>query len=142
MIECKYHNRTGKYTGLKEAMYTYARFLDIKKKKFDYSWLATNTHCSGNAIRYSNGVGQKITSWKYPKGESLKELIEKKGLYPITIIKYVSPDVKHKLYSARIMLAKDLKNYTKKELVRKTGISEKRLKMIVSEAEGIYSVKN
>ena len=29
MIECKYHNSQGIYTGLKEALYTHARFLDL-----------------------------------------------------------------------------------------------------------------
>src|SRR3989344_1416765 len=29
MIECKYHNRRGSYTGLKESLYTHARFMDL-----------------------------------------------------------------------------------------------------------------
>lgn len=141
MIECKYHNKTGNYTGLKEAMYTYARFLDVKKKKLDYSWLATNTHCSNKAIKYSKGVGQKITSWGYPKKGNLKDLIEKKGLYPITIIKYVSPEVKEQLYKAKIMLAKDLGKYSAKELSEKTGISEKMISKILIEVKEICGTK-
>ncbi|MCK5615366.1 hypothetical protein KAR91_76590 [Candidatus Pacearchaeota archaeon] len=137
MIECKYHNKTGNYTGLKEAMYTYARFLDVKKKKLNYSWLATNTHCSNKAIMYSKGVGQKITSWGYPKKGNLKDLIERKGLYPITIVKYVSPEVKEQLYKAKIMLAKDLIKYPAKELSEKTGISEKIINKILTEVREI-----
>jgi len=33
MIECKFHN-VPIYTGLKEVMYTYARFLDVKDAGF------------------------------------------------------------------------------------------------------------
>ena len=32
MVECKYHNSLGIFTGLKESMYTHARFLDITEK--------------------------------------------------------------------------------------------------------------
>ena len=32
MIECKYHSSHGVYTGLKEALYTHARFLDLHPK--------------------------------------------------------------------------------------------------------------
>lgn len=142
MIECKYHNHVGIYTGLKDSMYTYARFLDIRRKNLDYSWLVTNTHCSRDAINYSRGVGQKITSWEYPKGKSLRELIEKKGLYPITIIKYVSNDVKNKLYDAKIMLAKDLGKYSIAELRRKTGLSEKLLEKIMKELKVICKISD
>lgn len=31
MVECKYHNFAGAFTGLKESMYTHARFLDISE---------------------------------------------------------------------------------------------------------------
>ena len=138
MVECKYHNIVGNYAGLKEAMYTYARFLDIKKHGFDYPWLVTNTHISNDAIAYANGVKLKITSWKYPTKKGLKDLIEKKKLYPITIIRSLNQKTKVKLYAAKLMLLKDLFVYPINELKEKTNISERMLKKILKEARSIY----
>jgi hypothetical protein len=43
MVECKYHNENGTISRLHPAMYTYARFLDLSRQKFDGGWLVTNT---------------------------------------------------------------------------------------------------
>src|SRR3990172_5624940 len=90
MMECKYHNLPGIYTGLREALYTYARFLDLVKgsenktcQKFDQPWLVCNTRFSDDAIQYSECAGLKLLGWSYPE-ENLREMIEKKKLYPIT----------------------------------------------------------
>ncbi len=107
MVECKYHNKPGIHSDLKVAMYTYARFLDLKKY-FDQPWLITNTKCTPTAFRYAKGVNLEITSWHYPKGKSLRDLIEKKKLYPITMLNSVRGDIKYKLIKANIILAKDL----------------------------------
>jgi hypothetical protein len=140
MIEAKYHNRAGIHTDTKVAMYTYARFLDINssKKRFDKAWLVTNTKCTHNAIAYAGGVGLKITGWTYPKKHSLQELIEKKGLYPITILGGIlSRNVKEKLFRARIVLAKDLASHELDDLMKKTGLGEKVLMEILGEAKKI-----
>jgi len=139
MVECKYHNRVGIHTKSKSALYTYARFLDLKDS-FDFSWLVTNTHCSKDVIEYAKSVDMKITSWKYPIGESLQELIMKKGLYPITILKSVKGDDKIKLYNSKIMLAKDLAGQSLKKLAVKTELSENVLKRIVDEANKICGI--
>ena len=107
MIECKYHHSQGIYTKLKTALYVYARFLDVKKK-FDKPWLATNTKLSSKARTYADGIGMKVTSWEYPEGESLRDMIQKKKLYPVTIIKSIDDATKWKLSRSGITLAKDL----------------------------------
>ena len=141
MIECKYHNKLGIHTKSKVAMHTYAKFLDLKnnpENKIDKSWLATNTKCTPHAIQYSKGVGLKITSWQYASdGKNLQELIEKKNLYPITILKSVKGDIKDKLSQAKVILAKELLNYKINELKIKTKIDENILKEIVEEARKV-----
>jgi hypothetical protein len=137
MIECKYHNEKGIITKLQPAMYTHARFLDVKHHGFDESWLVTNTNCSRDALNYSIGVNQKIISWKYPSNESLQKLIEKQKLYPITIIKSLKQETKENLYRANITIAKDLLNYTIKDLKRKTLLSEKEIEKILKEVKEI-----
>ena len=140
MIECKYRNETGGITKLKPAMYTYARFLDIKKHGFDQSWLVTNTKCSIDAKKYSQGVNQKITSWNYPKEESLQILIKKQKLYPITILKNLSTKAKEKLYQLKIIVAKDLLDYPIKELQTKTQIPKREIEKIMQEVKEICNV--
>tara|TARA_Y100000310_G_scaffold344356_1_gene456703 strand:+ start:249 stop:1061 length:813 start_codon:yes stop_codon:yes gene_type:complete len=140
MIECKYHNSVGIYTNLKVALYTYARFLDLKKN-FDRPWISTNTKLSRKAIAYAEGVNMKITGWQYPKNENLQKLIEDKKLYPITILKSVNKSVKHKLSNSGIVLVKNLLDYNLKELKTKVKIQEDILKKAVEEAQKIYDVK-
>jgi hypothetical protein len=142
MIEAKYHNSRGIYTDTKVAMYTYARFLDVKsnqKEKFTNSWLVTNTRCTSNAIKYAHGVNLKIIGWSYPNKGNLQELIEKKGLYPITIIPGMSKKVKEKLFHSKIILAKDLANHKITELIEKTGLDKKTLEKILEKAKAICS---
>jgi len=142
MIECKYHNRAGKHSNSKVAMYTYARFLDLhnyKKNKINQGWLATNTKCTPHAIEYAKGVGLKITSWKYASDneKNLQELIEFRKLYPITILSSVIGHIKEKLAQAKIVLAKDIITYNIHELKEKTGLKEKELRKVLDEANSI-----
>lgn len=137
MIECKYHNEPGIWTRLHPAMYTYARFLDLKNYNFDQPWLVTNTQCSRDAINYAGGVNLKITSWKYPKNESLQKLIENKKLYPITILKALPDGIKEKLYSSRILIATDLLNYSLKELKQKIHLPENEIEKILEKVREI-----
>jgi hypothetical protein len=143
MIEAKYHNSPGVHTDTKVAMYTYARFLDLKsnpKNIFEEPWLVTNTRCTSRAIKYSEGVGLKIISWKYPREGNLQQLLEDKGLYPITIFKTISKDTKEKLFKAKIVLANDLANHSLNELNKKTGLNRDILKHILKEIEEIRNV--
>jgi hypothetical protein len=134
MIECKYHNEPGKSTDLHPALYTYARFLDLREKP-DMPWLVTNTKCSDDAKNYARGVGLKITSWNYPKNKSLQKLIELKKLYPITILKTINESTKEKLFLAKIVIAKNLLNYSIEDLMEKTGLNEKEISKILEEVK-------
>ncbi len=97
MIECKFHAQTGGRTDIKEALYTYARFSDIKEKGFDVPWLITNTKLTQEAKAYAVCMGMKMTAWDYPAGESLRELIDKSQLHPITASTILSPQQKQAL---------------------------------------------
>ncbi|MGK0209564.1 MAG: hypothetical protein ACI83O_000843 [Patescibacteria group bacterium] len=140
MIEAKYHNSTGIRSDTKVAMYTYARFLDVKHNKkfgFNEAWLVTNTKCTNNARRYASGVDLKIIAWRYPKTGNLQEMIEKKGLYPITILRKLEKGVKEKLFSAKIVMAADMMKYSLDELVAKTHLKKGQLERIMHEAKSI-----
>jgi len=86
LVECKFHN-TPVYTGLKDVLYSYARFLDITEagKDFEAMWIFTNTKFSSEAIKYANCRGMLLTGWKYPE-EGIEFMLESKKLYPITVL--------------------------------------------------------
>ena len=134
MIECKYHNEPGKSTDLHPALYTYARFLDLREKP-DMPWLVTNTKCSDDAKNYARGVGLKITSWNFPKEQSLQKLIQLKKLYPITILKSISDNTKERLFQSKITIAKNLLNYSVEDLMKKTELNEKEIGKILDEVK-------
>ena len=143
MIECKYHNSRGRRSDAKVALYTYARFLDVKKAWekmpghqhfFHQAWLVTNTKCTSKAIRYARCVGLKIIGWRYPQNESLEYLIEKKGLYPITVLPSLTRYVKDRLIQKKVILAKDLLKYSLGGLIKLTGLQLKVVQKLQKEA--------
>lgn len=144
MIECKYHNLSGIYTGLKEVLYTYARFLDLSDgakqglcQNFNQAWLICNTKFSEDTIQYADCKGVKLTGWNYPKDNSLDDLIEKKKLYPITMIRSLDADSLDKLASSDFVLVLDLIRNPLKEINSITKIPLKKLKIFVDEANRI-----
>jgi len=142
MIECKYHNLQGIYTGLREVLYTYARFLDLCEgskrnlcQNFEQPWLVCNTKFSDDTIQYAQCKGIKLVGWSYPENNSLEKLIEDKKLYPITMISGLDADFLDKLSSASFILALDLIRIPLRELNSITKISLKKLKTFSDDAK-------
>lgn len=140
MIECKYRNSAGDYVSVKEALYTYARFLDLvegsanaKCPKFDSVWLVTNTKFSSDAIKYGSCRGMRLIGWGYPKGGSLQEMVEAKRLYPITVLRTLDAASQRRFTAANLMLCKHAAELSPEELSEKTGLSRRRLAPIIEE---------
>lgn len=110
MVECKFHTIPGGRTDIKVALYTYARFLDIKEKGFDVPWLITNTKVTQDVKTYAGCIGMKVTAWEYPAEESLNLLIDRCGLYPITAVLDLNDEEKKSLLDQGIIFEKDLKH--------------------------------
>jgi len=141
MIECKYHNSPGIYTGIKDALYTYARFQDLLEGEkigrcihFDGAWLICNTKSSIDAIRYAECKRLKLLCWRYPADNGLEKLIERKGLYPISILRSVDPRLLVRLSKARLIMARDLLKYEPKDLKKLIGSSEEKARAIVEDS--------
>jgi hypothetical protein len=144
MIECKYHNLPGIYTGLRVALYTYARFMDLEDgskqglcKEFEQPWLVCNTKFSEDTIQYAKCKGLKLIGWSYPLDASLERMIEDKKLYPITMLRKLDRDSQEKLASVGMILILDLIRTPIKELNKLTDISLKKLRIFVDEAKMI-----
>lgn len=146
MVECKHHSSSGLRSDLKVALYTYARFLDVKEawmkdrnpQKFHQAILVTNTRCTSEALKFASCRKVDVIAWHYPQNNNLEELIEKKSLYPITILFSLSDKAKTKLLKNNIVFAKDLINIDYKKFAKKTGVGLNELKKLNNEVQLIY----
>lgn len=109
MIECKFHNRPGSRSDVQVALYTKARFDDLKiKQNFTKAMLVTNTKVTQDALAYAECENIEVLSWEYPERRSLRELIEKHKLYPITQLTFLNQSQKQELMTKGIVLIKQL----------------------------------
>lgn len=148
MIECKFHNSPGLRSNVKTTLYTWARFLDIKKAweaehgrtdEFHEAWLVTNTKCTTDAIQYARCVGLKVLSWRYPEENSLEKLIDKKKLYPITVLLSGNQIIFNKLIRAGFVLTDDVAKASLNELSARTGLQSKRLYTLHQESQALIA---
>lgn len=137
IIECKYHNLLGIFTGIKESLYTHARFLDLRSN-FDAEILVTNTKVSSDVIAYASCIGQDILSWRFPPERGLERLIEEHGLYPITILPLSRKEISV-LYKLGITLAKDLLQRDTERLSLESGMSSSRIRGMQDLTKNIIS---
>jgi len=139
MIECKYHNQHGLRSDLHVALYTYARFLDLKEKhNFTEPVLITNTLCTSQAISYADCVGLKIIGWHHPLGqESLEYYIESKKLYPVTVLTNMNNSLNEKCRQENLVLIQDLLKFTPSALAKKLLIKEGLANNLINQAQAL-----
>lgn len=116
-MECKFHSEQGKKCDVKIPLYIKSRFEDLENYQQNLpihdetqheAWVVTNTRFTKDAINYSECVGLNLLGWDYPKGKSLKERIDKLGLYPITVSTLLSTREKQFLLSRDTVLCRQL----------------------------------
>lgn len=109
MIEAKFHNSPGTRSQIHVGLYTQARFEDVKEgNKLDEAWLVTNTKTTVDVNTYALCKNIKILSWSYPEGESLRDLIEKTRLHPITVLSSLNNSQKRTLLENHVVICKDI----------------------------------
>lgn len=109
MVEAKYHNMPGTKTNVHVALYTKARFDDIKDiNSLTSAAIITNTKITLDAVTYAECNNMKVISWNYPDEGSLRDLVEKSGLVPVTALTTLSSHHKQILIENGIVLAKEL----------------------------------
>lgn len=109
IVEAKFHNHHDVKTDVQTALYTYARFLDVKEKNnISNVWLITNTKLTIDAITYANCKGMPAIGWNYPEKGNLQDFVETPHMYPITILTALSNQEKNRLIEKNIVLCRDL----------------------------------
>lgn len=140
IVEAKFHNSPGIRTDIHVALYTKARFDDIKKRHgFGNVWLITNTKVTGDVITYALCVGMKVTSWSYPEKESLRDLIQESGLHPITALTTLFQAQKQQLLDNHIVLCKNICDNI--AVIDQLGISDSEKQKIYKEAQFVCNLK-
>jgi len=138
MVEVKFHNDPGIRTDVHVALYTKARFDDVKDRhSLNQAWLVTNTKLTSDALAFALCVEMNVLSWNYPQGNSIRELIEPSKLYPLTLLESLSQAQKQALLDDHIVLLSEIiKN---KDCLNLLAIQPDKKETIIEEAKRILS---
>lgn len=138
MIEAKFHNSPGTRSEVHVALYTKARFDDIKiSNHIDEAWLVTNTKTTIDANMYAQCMGMRVLSWDYPKGEGLRELIERSRLHPVTMLSTLSQSQKMTLLDNHTVLCKEILH--RQELLDMLYLSKQDYQKVLLEVKTLCS---
>lgn len=113
-VEAKFHNDPAGRTDIKDALYVYARYEDLKKapdaySRVDEGWLVTNTRFTRNAVRYGQCANLTMIAWDYPRDRGLHTLIESAHVHPLTCLTTLSDSEKRVLLERNIVLCRDVR---------------------------------
>lgn len=144
MVECKFYNNQGKYCNVQVPLYIDSRFKDIEKRwrlagdnmHLNYrGWVVTNTRFTSDAMDYGRCVGLHLVSWDYPRRNSLKDMIEQSGLFPVTVLTSLQKRQKQQLLDAGIVLCRQLKE--KPGVLDTIGLTKPKLKKVLQELDEV-----
>jgi hypothetical protein len=147
MAECKFYNRQGKHCSVQVPLYINSRFQDVK-----YNWdkdpannglektgvVVTNTRFTADAQDYGKCVGLRLISWDYPRGKSLKEMIEDSGLFPITVLTSLTRKQTDYLLNNKVVLCRQL--LSKPEAFGKLGLSVRKQREVLAEVRELVGM--
>lgn len=111
-IEAKFHSSPNQRTDVRVPLYIRARYEDLAARHEGHTeaWIVTNTRFSSDALAYAGCVGIRLTSWGYPEGKGIMDLIEKTRLHPVTMLESLTDQDKRLLLSQNIVLCRELLN--------------------------------
>jgi len=148
LIECKYSKLQGKYISIQVPLYVYSRVNDIiayrskqeKYKNFSFTaGVVTNTRFSPDCIKYASDYGINLLSWDYPEGKSLREIIQKENILPITLLSTLNQHEKKSLISHDIVTCEQLvKNST---MLSEIGLSQRKIQTVRIELDVLMQTK-
>lgn len=138
MVEAKFRTNGKGKVEIKDALYTYARFIDLKGVGFQQGYLATNARFTAEVISYAECCGLRLLSWNYPAEENLAQLIDRNKLYPVTLLTGLSGRVKKGLLETGVVLAEELVTFDR-QLMREKGFSEEEIEKLKKVAQKILN---
>ncbi|MEK7628146.1 MAG: ATP cone domain-containing protein [Patescibacteria group bacterium] len=139
-IEAKFHNTPGIKTDVKDALYVFARFEDLKQAPdpsdvVSEGWLVTNTRFTRTAIRYGRCSGLRLIGWDYPRENSLLDMIERSGLHPITCLTTLTNAEKARLLERDVVLCSTIAQ--SQHLMSDIGIRPSQMPLVLEEVRAL-----
>lgn len=140
MVECKYHNRPGRICDVKVPLYVQARFKDVEQQwrqlpghgtMFHQGWVVTNTRFTSDAMQYGRCAGLYLLSWDHPNGQSLKDRIDRSGLFPITCLSSLTKAEKQRLLEAGTVLCGEICGDP--DVLHRAGVRTTRISAVLKE---------
>ena len=147
IAEAKFHAHPGIKSDLQVALYSYARYLDLKTHPICAEdtcgivtfLIVTNTKFTRAAIDYAKCAGIELLSWGYPHENSLQDRVDRLGVYPITVLRTLSNTEKTALLKAGIILCSEiLENPTALE---REGVPRNKLSAVLEESRQLCHKK-
>lgn len=135
-IECKYRNQPKSKPDLKVALYVHARAQDLKKtgSVTDF-WLVTNTKFTTDAERFARCAGLKLRALDDPLGSSLRDIIDKEGVYPITCLTTLKRSQTQALLKQDIVLSRQL--LTDPSALSDLGLDARSIARVLEEVDSL-----
>ncbi len=143
-VECKFYNSQGKQANVKVPLYIRARVDDLIRKrellpefsKISFQgWVVTNTRFTSDALEYGKCAGLHLVSWNYPKGHSLKDMIEKEGYFPITVLTSLNQNQKQLLLDEGTVLCRQI--YESPEILNQLDINTAKKNALLEEISNL-----
>jgi Holliday junction resolvase-like predicted endonuclease len=140
LVECKYRTAQEKNVSIQVPLYVRSRIDDIVKKRKalpEYQnhtfegWIVTNTRFSPDSIDYGKCSDLHLLGWDYPIGNSLKDIVEKEKLYPLTVLNQLLKKEKQQLLERRIILCSEI--LAKPEVLDSFQLSKAKYKAVMKE---------
>ena len=138
LMECKYRNQPGIAVDVKTPLYINSRFEDVLanvalqyRDKIFTGWVVTNSRFTTDAIAYGSCKGMQLLSWDYPFNNSLKDLVDRSGFYPLTCLSTLTRSEKEWLLAKGYVLVKDI--YNNDELLLQAGVKKTRMEAVMDE---------
>lgn len=143
LVEAKHHVNYHALTGLDESRIARAIIEDVTEGyqngtstlKVDRAMIVTNTRFSDHALAYGGCRGILQVGWASPDEFSLKEVINRYKLYPLSCLRGVSAETRLRLVDAGIVLVKQLLQQDSRYLERKLGLPHKEVAALLEKAK-------
>jgi len=135
LAECKFKVQSDGKVDVKIALYVHARAADLKVTGFREFWLITNGRFTKDALTYGEGVGMNMLAWNTPRGDSLREQIDRAGLHPVTALSSLHRKEQVALLRKGVVLSSALRS--RRGLVTELGLGARRKQELWREIDGL-----
>ncbi len=142
VVECKYHRDGNRKSDVKVPLYIRSRFNDIYDKwkkdgiignrNFE-AWVVTNTRFTGDAEKFGDCSGLKMVSWDYPNHNSLRNMVDRAGLHPLTSLKSLTKKEKQRILEIGIVLCREITT----EILIKSMVPSNKINKVLLEAQSL-----